>query len=121
MEIFPEAVWVYCPHELQKHVDCSDESAKELAGLVYEYALDYEFRDSLRKGASNFQENDLFMRLTTFLMDYDVFPAPNYKGLVLYRFERPPIGKEAHNHSTNPQHNRNPTTTQPTQPNQPHR
>ena len=39
--------FVYCPHELQEFVGCNDDAAKELAGLVYEYATDFALRASI--------------------------------------------------------------------------
>ena len=81
---------------MQRYADCNDETAIELAGLVYDYAMDYALRNSILKGAPRFSESDAFIRLTTILACYDVFPQPFVEGLVLHRYERPPIGKEAH-------------------------
>ena len=96
MDFRPKDNWsIECPHQFQQYVNCNDETAKELAALVYEYATDFETREAIRKGARCFVESDAFISLVTTLAFYDVFPEPAPKGLVLHRYERPPIGKEA--------------------------
>ena len=87
--------FVYCPHELQEFVGCNDDAAKELAGLVYEYATDFALRDSIRRGKPQLSTDDPFGRMVLLLTNYDVFPQPFFEGIVFHRYERPPIGAEA--------------------------
>ena len=96
MDFKSEGNWVIdCPHELQRYVDCNDDTAKELAGLVYEYATDFALRDSIRRGKPQLSTDDPFGRMVLLLTNYDVFPQPFFEGIVFHRYERPPIGAEA--------------------------
>ena len=85
---------IECPHEFQRYVDCSDETAKELAGLIYVIAADFVLRDSIREGAARYSASDALILLMTILSDYDVFLQTHFEKIVLRRYERPPIGDE---------------------------
>ena len=89
--------FVYCPHELQEFVGCNDDAAKELAGLVYEYATDDALQSAISEGVLLFTQRDAFINLTTAFALYDVYPEPFTGRIILHRYERPPIGEENRN------------------------
>lgn len=95
MELLPKGNWIVdCPHSLQAYVGCNDETTKELAGLVYEFATDYKLQDSLREGALRGSKTAVFSRIFDVTLDYDVFPQLFFEWIVLHRYERPPFPAE---------------------------
>ena len=85
---------IYCPHTLQEYVGCNDESAKEIARLVYEIATDKSLIDDIAdKDVFKFLAvlwpgpvRDLFM----LLFKYDVYLLNSVdSALRMRRYERP--------------------------------
>ena len=96
MDISPEGnrIAVFCPHSLQRFVGCNDETAKKIAGLVYEFAIDYKLRDSLKEDARKALLTPAYVRMFNAVVDYDVFVNLFFEGISLYRYERPPFPPE---------------------------
>ena len=93
---------IYCPHTLQDYVGCSDDSAKEIARLVYEIAMEKDLIDNIaNKELFKFLAvlwpgpvRDLFM----LLFKYDVYLLSSVdSALRMKRYERPASKLEMQN------------------------
>lgn len=107
MDMLPQDGRIYvvdCPHSLQRYVGCSDGTAKTLARLFYELAIDPTTLGIICRSTVAPEHASLFLaeysiyvrdpttsyrKFLDLLGDFDIFATPKGGRLLIKRYERP--------------------------------